>query len=205
MPVIQTAADEIPRGGGVKALREAAATCTSCPLYVNATQTVFGDGPARAALMVVGEQPGDREDLEGRPFVGPAGRLLDHALIHAGIDPGDADLTNVVKHFKFKPKGKRRIHQTPGKLEVEACRPWLDAEFVRVKPDVVAVLGATAAKALFGASFKVTAERGKVLEPDFAPQAVATIHPSAILRAGDRRGEEYAAFVDDLRVVAEML
>jgi uracil-DNA glycosylase family protein len=201
---MRTAASEIPKGGGVKALREAAATCTSCPLYANATQTVFGLGPARAELMVIGEQPGDREDIEGKPFVGPAGHLLDHALIQAGIDPGDAYLTNVVKHFKFKPKGKRRIHQTPGKLEIEACQPWLEAELERVKPDVVAILGAVAGKALLGPSFKVTAERGKVLEPDFAPRAVATIHPSAILRAGERRGEEYAAFVDDLRVVAAL-
>jgi len=200
-----TAATEIPRRGGVKALREAAASCTACPLYKPATQTVFGAGPARADLMVIGEQPGDREDLEGLPFVGPAGKLLDHALIQAGIDPGDAYLTNVVKHFKFKPRGKRRIHQTPSKLEVEACRPWLEAELDRVNPEVVAVLGATAAKSLFGASFRVTAERGKVLESEFAPQAVATIHPSAILRAGERRGEEYAAFVDDLRVVADLV
>jgi uracil-DNA glycosylase len=155
--------------------------------------------------MVVGEQPGDREDIEGKPFVGPAGHLLDHALIQAGIDPGDAYLTNVVKHFKFKPRGKRRIHQTPGKLEIEACKPWLEAELDRVKPDVVAILGAVAAKALLGPSFKVTVERGKVVEPDFAPQAVATIHPSAILRAGERRKTEYAAFVEDLRVVADLV
>jgi uracil-DNA glycosylase len=200
-----TAASEIPKGGGVKALREAAATCTSCPLYINATQTVFGLGPARAELMVVGEQPGDREDIQGKPFVGPAGHLLDHALIQAGIDPGDAYLTNVVKHFKFKPRGKRRIHQTPGKLEIEACKPWLEAELDRVRPDVVAILGAVAAKALMGPSFKVTAERGKVLQPAFAPQAVATIHPSAILRAGERRKTEYAAFVEDLRVVADLV
>jgi uracil-DNA glycosylase family protein len=199
------AATEVPKRGGIKALREAAASCTACPLYRDASQTVFGAGPARAELMVIGEQPGDREDIEGRPFVGPAGHLLDHALIQAGIDPGDAYLTNVVKHFKFKPRGKRRIHQTPGKLEIEACKPWLEAELDRVKPEVVAILGAVAGKALLGSSFRVTAERGKVLEPEFAPRAVATIHPSAILRAGERRGEEYAAFVDDLRVVANLV
>jgi DNA polymerase len=200
-----TAATEVPQRGGIKALREAAARCTACPLYRDASQTVFGAGPARAELMVIGEAPGEREDIEGRPFVGPAGHLLDHALIQAGIDPGDAYVTNVVKHFKFKPRGKRRIHQTPGKLEIEACKPWLDAELDRVKPEVVAILGAVAGKALLGASFRVTAERGKVLEPEFAPHAVATIHPSAILRAGERRGEEYAAFVDDLRVVANLV
>jgi uracil-DNA glycosylase family protein len=200
-----TAAIEVPPRGGIKALREAAATCTACPLHLDATQTVFSTGPARANLMIVGEQPGDREDIEGKPFVGPAGHLLDHALIQAGIDPDDAYLTNVVKHFKFKPRGRRRIHQTPGKLEIEACRPWLDAELDRVKPAVVAILGAVAGKALLGPSFRVTAERGKVLEPDFAPRAMATIHPSAILRAGERRGNEYAAFVDDLRAVATLV
>ena len=200
-----TAAAEVPARGGIKALREAAAGCTACPLYRPATQTVFGEGPARARLMIVGEQPGDREDLEGEPFVGPAGKLLGNALAVAGLDPGRAYLTNVVKHFKFKPRGKRRIHQTPGKLEIDACLPWLEAELDRVKPEVVTILGATAAKSLLGPSFRVTAERGRILEPDFAPRAVATVHPSAILRAGDRRKQEYGAFIEDLRVVANLV
>jgi DNA polymerase len=164
---------------------------------------VFGEGPARAALMLVGEQPGDHEDREGHPFVGPAGHLLDAALGEAGIDPKGAYRTNVVKHFKWRPRGKRRIHQTPGKLEVEACKPWLEAELERVKPQVVGILGAVAAKALLGSSFKVTRRHGEVLEPDFAPLAVATFHPSAVLRA-DREGRKqaYRALVADLRTMA---
>ena len=142
-----SAAELIPAGGGVKALREAASECRACPLWRDATQTVFGAGAARAPVMLVGEQPGDREDREGLPFVGPAGQLLDRALACAGIEPRRTYRTNVVKHFKWKPRGKRRIHQTPSKLDVEACRPWLEAEFARVKPNVVGILGATAAKA----------------------------------------------------------
>ena len=200
----ETAAPLIPSGGGVKALRETAAGCRACPLWRSGTQTVFGAGAARAPVMLVGEQPGDREDRKGKPFVGPAGRMLDKALAEAGIDPRHTYQTNVVKHFKWKPKGKRRIHQTPSKLEVDACRPWLDAELERVSPNVVAVLGATAAKALLGSGFRVTKQRGELLTVDFAPAAVATFHPSSILRADDEdRAEAFADLVADLKVVAD--
>jgi uracil-DNA glycosylase len=193
----------VPAGGGVKALREAAAGCRACPLWRDATQTVFGAGPARANLMLVGEQPGDREDREGMPFVGPAGLLLDRALEQAGIDPAATYKTNVVKHFKWKPRGKRRIHQTPSKLEIDACMPWLEAELARVKPEAVGLLGATAAKAVLGSGFRVSKQRGELLEVDFAPAAVATYHPSAVLRAeDDEREEAFADLVADLRVLA---
>jgi uracil-DNA glycosylase family protein len=193
----------IPDRGGVKALREAAASCRACPLWRDATQTVFGAGAARAAVMLVGEQPGDREDLEGEPFVGPAGHLLDRALAEAGIDARATYRTNVVKHFKWRSRGKRRLHQTPSKLEVEACKPWLEAELDRVRPAVVGILGATAAKALLGPGFRVTKSRGELLVVDFAPCAVATFHPSAVLRApDDERERAFADLVDDLRVVA---
>ena len=198
-----TQAAPVPPGGGVKALREAAAGCRACPLWRNATHTVFGDGPARSDLMLVGEQPGDREDREGEPFVGPAGGLLHQALEEAGIDPAKAYRTNVVKHFKWKPRGKRRIHQTPSKLEIDACLPWLRAELERVKPEAVGLLGATAAKALLGSGFRVSRERGKLLEVGFAPVAVATYHPSAVLRArDDERRAAFAELVADLRVLA---
>ena len=201
-----TATELIPSGGGLQALREAASGCRACPLWRDATQTVFGAGAARAPVMLVGETPGDREDREGRPFVGPAGHLLDRALADAGIDRDDTYVTNAVKHFKWKPRGRRRIHQTPSKLEVEACRPWLDAELDRVRPEVVGILGATAAKALLGSSFRVTRQRGQRLEVDFAPLAVATLHPSAILRAeDDDRKQAYAELVADLGVIASAL
>ena len=201
-----TAAPLVPSGGGVKALREAAADCRACPLWRGGTQTVFGAGAARAPVMLIGEQPGDREDREGLPFVGPAGRLLDRALDEAGMEPRRTYRTNVVKHFKWKPKGKRRIHQTPSKLEVEACRPWLDAELERVRPDVVAILGATAAKSLLGSGFRVTKQHGELIEVEFAPVAVATFHPSAILRADDEdRERAFAELVTDLRVVSEAI
>jgi uracil-DNA glycosylase family protein len=193
----------VPARGGVKGLREAAAGCRACPLWRDATQTVFGAGPARADLMLVGEQPGDREDRDGLPFVGPAGMLLDRALEQAGIDPAATYKTNVVKHFKWKPRGKRRIHQTPSKLEIDACMPWLRAELERVKPEAVGLLGATAAKAVLGSGFRVSRQRGELLEVDFAAAAVATYHPSAVLRAQD--DEREAAFTDlvsDLRVLA---
>jgi DNA polymerase len=191
--------------GGVKALRAAAAGCRACPLWRNATQTVFGAGPARAPLMLVGEQPGDREDRDGRPFVGPAGHLLDHAMADAGIDVKRTYRTNAVKHFKWKPRGKRRIHQRPTKLEVEACRPWLEAELDRVRPEVVGILGSVAAQSLLGNDFRVSKRRGELLTVDFAPVAVATVHPSAVLRAGesDQRAEAYVDLVDDLRVMAK--
>jgi DNA polymerase len=194
----------IPARGGIKALREAAHGCRACPLYRNATQVVFGAGPARAPIMLVGEQPGDREDREGRPFVGPAGHLLDRALEKAGIDSADAYVTNAVKHFKWEARGKRRIHQKPSKLEVEACKPWLEGELERVRPTVVGVLGATAAASLLGPSFRVTRERGHPLEVDFAQSAVATVHPSSVLRGPeDQRAEAFEALVADLRVVRE--
>jgi DNA polymerase len=185
---------------------ERARHCQACPLWEIGTQTVFGAGPARAPLMLVGEQPGDREDREGHPFVGPAGHLLDRALSEAGIDPRSTYRTNVVKHFKWKPRGKRRIHQTPSKLEVEACKPWLEAELARVRPEVVGILGATAAKALLGSSFRVTQQHGELLHPEFAPVAVATFHPSAILRAdSDSRDEAFAELVADLETIAGAL
>jgi uracil-DNA glycosylase family protein len=206
LAIEETAAPLIPGGGGVKALREAAAGCQACPLWRRGTQTVFGAGAARAPVMLVGEQPGDQEDRQGLPFVGPAGRLLDKALAEAGIPPERTYRTNVVKHFKWKPKGKRRIHQKPSKLEVEACKPWLEAELERVKPEVVGILGATAAQALLGSSFKVTERHGDLLEPEFAPLAVATFHPSSILRAGDEdRKEAFAELVADLRVLARAI
>jgi uracil-DNA glycosylase len=197
----------VPEKGGLKALREAAAGCRGCPLWKPATQTVFGEGLKRSRLMLVGEQPGDREDREGRPFVGPAGRELDRGLEAAGIERRDAYVTNVVKHFKFEERGRRRIHQTPKRFEVEACRPWLDEELEQVKPEALIVLGATAGKALFGSSFRITRERGRLLDSELAPLVSATIHPSAILRARDdaERAAERRAFAEDLRGVAQAL
>jgi DNA polymerase len=191
----------------VTKLREAAAGCRACPLWKDATQTVFGEGPAKAAVMLVGEQPGDREDVEGRPFVGPAGRVLDDGLAEAGIDRTQVYLTNAVKHFKWKARGKRRIHQKPNAEEIAACRPWLDAELAVVKPDVLVALGATAAQALLGRGFRVTRDRGVPVDSDLAPHVLATVHPSSILRARDEaeRREAYAAFVADLRAVAKLL
>jgi uracil-DNA glycosylase family protein len=194
------------RSPRLDSLRREAAGCTACDLYRAATQTVFGEGSPRAELMLVGEQPGDREDLDGRPFVGPAGRLLEEALAEAGIDRGDAYLTNVVKHFKWKPRGKRRIHQRPNAAEIAACRPWLDAELELVRPTALVLLGATAAQALLGRTFRVTRHRGEPVESDLAPLVTATVHPSSILRAADEdRAKERAAFVADLRRVAERL
>lgn len=188
-------------------LRELARRCRACDLWARATQTVFGDGPARARLLVVGEQPGNSEDLEGAPFVGPAGRLLDRALVTAGIDREDVYVTNVVKHFKWRraPSGKRRIHATPDRAEVAACRPWLEAEVGRVRPELVVTLGATAAQALLGAGFRVTRQHGEVLDSDLGP-VLATIHPSAVLRApSDARDAALAGLVDDLRAAGRWL
>jgi DNA polymerase len=191
-----------PRRAGIRGLREAAAGCKACPLWRNATQTVFGAGAARAPIMLVGEQPGDREDRRGLPFVGPAGGLLDRALAEAGIDPKLTYRTNAVKHFKWQPRGKRRIHQKPSKAEIEACRPWLEAELDRVRPNVVGVLGASAAGALLGPSFRVSRQRGEVIEVEFASAAVATVHPSAVLRASDEdRKQAFGELVADLRVL----
>ena len=200
------AAEYLPERLSLASLREAAAGCRACPLWRTGTQTVFGEGAARSELMLVGEQPGDREDREGHPFVGPAGRLLDEALEEADIDRTRAYVTNVVKHFKWQARGKRRIHAKPAWSEVAACRPWLDAELTVVKPDVLVCLGATAAQALLGRSFRVTRDRGKPVDSDLAPHVLATIHPSAILRAdAETRATERAALVDDLRVVASLL
>ena len=179
----------LPERPSLASLRAAAQSCQGCDLWRDATQTVFGEGPRRARLMLVGETAGDREDLAGRPFVGPAGRELHRALAEVGIDRGEAYVTNVVKHFKFERRGKRRIHKTPNRWEIVACRPWLDAELDTVKPEAVAILGSTAAHALLGAKFRVTAERGRLLDTELAPLVVATIHPSAILRAPDDRSD----------------
>ena len=201
------AEEYVPDKAGIQTLRKAVHDCRGCDLYKNATQAVFGEGPADAAVLVVGEVPGDQEDREGHPFVGPAGRLLDKALVEAGIDRTKVYITNAVKHFKFKPaeRGKRRIHQKPGRTEVVACRPWLIAELDTVRPDLVVFLGATAAQSLLGTKFKVTQERGKVIElPDRPERAVATVHPSAVLRSDDREAA-YRDLVADLRSAASVL
>jgi uracil-DNA glycosylase family protein len=188
-------------------VRDDAKGCRACDLYKHATQTVFGEGPARATLMLIGEQPGDAEDLSGHPFVGPAGKLLDRALADAGIDRATVYLTNVVKHFKFEPRGKRRIHKKPRASEIGACRPWLDSEIALVKPQVIVCLGATAAQALFGSAFKVTKQRGVLVASPLAPRVLATVHPSSILRAPDEpsRRREMKQFTDDLRAAARAL
>jgi DNA polymerase len=198
---------QIPSGATVEDLRDAAAQCTACHLYRNATQTVFGEGPEGAQVMLVGEQPGDAEDLAGHPFVGPAGRLLDRCLAEAGIDRGQTYVTNVVKHFKWVPRGPRRIHSKPGAVEIEACFPWLEAEISVVKPRIVVALGATAAQALFGKNFRVTRDRGRLVPFAPAPCALATVHPSSLLRAPDEgtRRREIQRFIEDLRQVATML
>jgi DNA polymerase len=185
-------------------LRAAAARCTACPLYRNATQTVFGEGPPGARVMLVGEQPGDAEDLAGHPFVGPAGKLLDHCLSEAGIDRNRVWVTNIVKHFKWVARGKRRIHSKPGSVEIAACLPWLEAELRAVAPSVLVALGATAAQALFGKEFRVTRDRGRLVQSRFAPYALATVHPSSLLRAPDEdtRHREILRFIDDLRQAA---
>jgi DNA polymerase len=202
-----TAAPFLPDKLSMTALREAVQGCRGCPLYANATQAVFGEGKLKASVMLVGEQPGDREDVEGRPFVGPAGALLDKALDEAGIDRTATYLTNAVKHFKWTPKGKRRIHQKPNAAEIEACRPWLDAEIGAVRPAIVVALGATAAQALLGRDFRVTRHRGEFFDQPDRATITATVHPSSILRARDdeSRHREMAAFVDDLRTVAKKL
>jgi DNA polymerase len=201
------AAAYVPEQSSLSRLREAAAGCRGCHLWENATQTVFGEGARTADVMLVGEQPGDQEDLAGKPFVGPAGRILDQALEEAGIDRRQAYVTNVVKHFKWQPRGKRRIHQKPNWSEMAACRPWLEAELEVVEPDVVVCLGATAAQALIGRDFRVSRQRGEVVDSPLARYVLATVHPSSILRQRDdaSREAEYAAFVDDLRVVPPLL
>jgi DNA polymerase len=202
-----SAAEFVPPSRNLASLRTASAGCRGCGLWERGTQTVFGEGGAGAAVMFVGEQPGDQEDQQGRPFVGPAGRLLDQALEEAGIDRSLAYVTNAVKHFKWEPKGKRRIHAKPTWTELAACRPWLDAEIEAVAPRVIFCLGAPAAQSLLGKQFRVTRQRGEFVESDLAEYVLATIHPSAILRQRDdeSRQAEYAAFVKDLRPVAKVL
>jgi DNA polymerase len=197
----------LPERRSLSALREAAAVCRGCPLHIGTTQTVFGEGLVKARVVMVGEQPGDREDRLGHPFVGPAGRELDHALERVGIDRRDVYITNVVKHFKFEERGKRRIHQTPKKADVDACVPWLRAELDLLSPDALVLLGATAAKALLGSSFRLTRHRREAVECDLAPFVTATIHPSAILRQrdDDSRLAEREAFAQDLQIVADRL
>jgi uracil-DNA glycosylase len=197
----------VPADPSLPKLRKASQECRGCPLWARGTQTVFGEGAATAQVMLVGEQPGDHEDKEGRPFVGPAGKLLDRALEEAGIDRSLAYVTNAVKHFKWEARGKRRIHAKPNWSELAACRPWLDAELTVVAPRVLVCLGATAAQSLLGKQFRVTQHRGEWLDSDLAERVTATIHPSAILRQRDdeSRRREFDAFVDDLRLVAAVL
>jgi len=197
----------IPAEPTIPGLRAAAEGCTACSLYKNATQTVFGEGPEGSLLMLVGEQPGDVEDLAGRPFVGPAGKLLDRCLSEAGVDRARTYVTNAVKHFKWVPRGPRRIHSKPGAVEIEACFPWLEAEIAAVKPRIVLALGATAAQALFGKAVRVTRERGRPVPSALAPYAFVTVHPSALLRAPDEapRRSEISRFIEDLRKVATLL
>jgi uracil-DNA glycosylase len=203
----EDASEYLPPRRSLTALRRAAQGCRGCELWREATQTVFGAGPAKAELMLVGEQPGDREDREGKPFVGPAGGLLRRALDEADVDLERTYLTNAVKHFKWRPQGKRRLHQTPRAGEVEACKPWLEGEVEALKPQAIVALGATATRALFGSKAKVTKDRGRLLESPLAPIAAVTIHPSALLRLrdSDERHDAFAELVDDLRVVKEAL
>ena len=203
----KTAADFIPDRLSLTSARDAAKDCQGCDLWMRGTQTVFGEGSRKAELMLVGEQPGDAEDLSGHPFVGPAGKLLDRALADAGLDRGAVYVTNVVKHFKWEPRGKRRIHKKPSASQIAACRPWLDTEIALVKPGAIVCLGATAAQALLGRAFKVTAHRGELVPSPLAAIVVATVHPSSILRAPDdeSRHVEMKKFIDDLRAVARAL
>lgn len=202
-----SAEDLIPDRPSLASVREAAADCRACPLWERGTQTVFGEGSKRSKVMFVGEQPGNEEDLTGKPFVGPAGKLFDAALEEAGIDRSQTYVTNVVKHFKWEPRGKRRIHKKPNAQEIAACRPWLETEIALVKPRVIVALGATAAQALLGPQFRVTKQRGQFIESDLAPYVMATVHPSSILRAPDdeTRRLEYRLFIDDLKKLARVI
>lgn len=202
-----SAADFLPERLTLSGLRAAAEHCRGCELYKRATQTVFGEGPVHARAMFVGEQPGDEEDLAGHPFVGPSGRFLDKCLEEAGVDRGQVYVTNAVKHFKWTPRGKRRLHGKPNSREMAACRPWLEAELELVEPSVLVLLGATAAQSLLGSSFRITRQRGQSLQTDFAGWTMATYHPSAVLRAPDdtARARMHAEFVADLRLVAAQM
>jgi uracil-DNA glycosylase family protein len=203
----RSAAQFLPERLSMKSLREASAHCRGCGLYKYATQTVFGEGGVRSKVMFVGEQPGDSEDRAGHPFVGPAGTLLRKTMTQAGIDPKSAYITNAVKHFKFIERGKKRIHQKPKTIEIQACEPWLEAELRVVHPKIVVTLGATAAQALLGNKFRLTEHRGEILESPFAPRVLATVHPSSILRAPDSatRHRELAKFLQDLQRIAALL
>jgi len=202
----ETAAPLVPERPSLPKLKEAAAGCTACPLHETGTQTVFGEGTSKAEVVFVGEQPGDQEDLQGKPFVGPAGKLLDKALEDAGIDRSQVYVTNVVKHFKWQARGKRRIHQKPNWSEIAACRPWLEAELEMIEPRVLVCLGATAAQALLSRDFRVSRQRGELVESELAENVLATVHPSSILRADeDTREAEYGELVRDLKKVADLI
>jgi DNA polymerase len=203
----KSAKDFFPERLNLSALKKAAAECKACDLWKKGTQTVFGEGARRAKVLFVGEQPGNEEDLTGKPFVGPAGRLFDKALAEAGIDRSQTYVTNVVKHFKWEPRGKRRIHKKPNAQEIAACRPWLEAEIAIVKPEVIVALGATAAQTLLGPKFRVTKQRGQFIQSSLAPYVMATVHPSSILRAPDEetRELEYRLFVADLKKLASVI
>lgn len=204
---LSTAAAFLPEKHDLTSLREAAKHCEGCPLFANATQTVFGAGPARADVVMVGEQPGDVEDRQGKPFVGPAGRLLNEVLAEAGIDRHRIYVTNAVKHFKWTPRGKRRLHGKPSSREIFACRPWLEAELTAIKPDLLVLLGATAAQSLLGTQFKITKQRGRPIETEWAPWTMATYHPSALLRSIHQPGgdELQRNFLADLKLVSRKL
>lgn len=197
----------VPKSSDLRKIRAAAASCTACPLFLNATQTVFGEGPRDSRIMFVGEQPGDQEDRRGKPFVGPAGQLLDRALMDAGIARDTVYVTNAVKHFKWEPRGKRRLHKTPSSRDIAACRPWLETEIAIIKPKVLVCLGATAAKAIIGPSARVMRDRGAVLASPFCSETILTVHPSSLLRAPDdeSRRANYALFVADLKVAVAAL
>ena len=205
--VEKTAAPLIPPEPTIPKLREAAMTCRACELWKRGTQTVFGEGRSKARVMLVGEQPGDQEDIQGRPFVGPAGKILDKALEEAGINRDEVYVTNAVKHFKWEPRGKRRIHKKPNSMEITACKPWIEAEIDVIKPDVIVCLGATAAQALLGREFRVSTQRGTWVSSPLAPFVMATVHPSSLLRAPDEvtRRLETKRFVQDLKLVREAL